>query len=125
MKILLHDSMFKQNEPVTFEISSQGTAHMVNFVLVDPSGAILEQQSLIPEHELIQFDYDPAKHFGSRIKFSLDFSEHHGGYYDVTLASGSERKKIGHFQVFQPIDKHKVFAVFGLEGDDDVDAPED
>lgn len=123
MKILLNESFFTQNQPISFEVSSEGTERLVNFVLINPSGAIIAEQSRLPEEGIIQFNYDPAKHLKGRIKLGLDFSAPEGGHYDVTVFSGRARRKVGQFQIVQPTNKHYATMVFGLEGDDDTDAP--
>lgn len=126
MKILFAERrlILKEAEPVTFEIYSQGTGHLVTYDLVSRKGLEIENQRLLPENERLELNYDPLRYGKGTLKLDLGFSEPHGGNYQIKVLGGYDRKEIAQFQIAQRFDTPHVTMLFGLEGDDDVDAPE-
>jgi hypothetical protein len=107
--------LFTEAEPITFEFSSQGTGHRVNYQLLNHLGVVLEDQTLLSENESVGFHFDPSAHGKRSVIIDVDFSLPHGGKYDVKVLSGTDRSEIALFQIRQHDNKNRV--LIDLEGD--------
>lgn len=107
--------LFTEAEPITFEFTSQGTGHRVSYQLLNHLGAVLENQTLTSQNERVGFHFDPLAHGKRSVIIAVDFSQPHGGKYDVKVLGGTDRSEIALFQIQQHDNKNRV--LIDLEGD--------
>ncbi|HKP81476.1 MAG TPA: hypothetical protein VJT69_05635 [Pyrinomonadaceae bacterium] len=107
--------LFTKAEPITFEFSSQGTGHRVNYQLLNQSGMVLENQTLLSQNQSVGFHFDPSAQGKCSVMIDVDFSQPYGGAYDVKILGGTAHNEIALFQIRQQDNTNRV--LIDLEGD--------